>query len=212
MATPELKKRKRDCNWTDQEMHILAVAKAKEWQEYKKSSARGNMVTDKEKWNNIMDILVSNGVAGRDANQIRNKWNHLLKAYRLIKDFQLKSTGNLDFWKMNSGERDESGLPKLFSRDFYVDMDFMAERPCNSQRATSSSFKSITPAPSISSSHQIETSTPSKSNSMASGSFLGLLLHVSFILISLSLCTKYTVHHPYYSSLHDIHLPIVLEI
>ena len=180
MDIPGLKKRKRDRNWTDQEMHILAVAKAKEWQEYKKNSARGNMVTDKEKWNNIMDTLLSNGVTGRNADQIRNKWNHLLKAYRLIKDFQLKSTGNLDFWKMTSRERDESGLPKLFYRDLYVDMDFMAERSCNSQRATSSSFKSLTPVPSISSSHQTKTVAPSKSNSVASGSiaasgsFLGL--------------------------------------
>ena len=91
------------------------MAKAKEWQEYKKNSTRGNMVTDKEKWNNIMDTLLSNGVTGRNADQIRNKWNHLLKAYRLIKDFQLKSTGNLDFWKMTSGERDKSGLPKCLA-------------------------------------------------------------------------------------------------
>jgi hypothetical protein len=100
------------------------------------------MIATPERWASVAEFMISNGVHERDANQCSTRWTLLSKVWKKIRDHQLHSTGNVDYWCMTTSEHQAAKLPSSFSRALFEEMEhILGERACNVPRCTSSSMQ-----------------------------------------------------------------------
>ena len=122
-------------NWTEQEMLVLISQKRIEWDTRHNCSqpALAKFVYGSTAWKLVLAgcmAVVSFRV--RDADQLTNKWDGLIKDYKKLKDY-IEGTGSGNWWAMNRDEKRDlcktRRLPLEFSESMYTEMEsFVGKR------------------------------------------------------------------------------------
>lgn len=122
-------------NWTEAEMLVLIAQKRIEWDGRHNSNqpALARFVYGTTAWKLVLAGCM--GVVGfrvRDADQITNKWDGLIKDYKKIKEY-VEGTGSANWWGMNREEKKELSktrrLPLEFSESMFREMEaFVGKR------------------------------------------------------------------------------------
>lgn len=122
-------------NWTESEMLVLIEQKRIEWDGRHNSNqpSLARFVYGSTAWKIVLAGCM--GVVGfreRDADQITNKWDGLIKDYKKIKEY-VEGTGSANWWGMNREEKKvlskSRRLPLEFSESMYKEMEaFVGKR------------------------------------------------------------------------------------
>ena len=122
-------------NWTEQEMLVLIGQKRIEWDGRHNCSqpSLSKFVYGTTAWKLVLAGCMSVvGFRERDADQLTNKWDGLIKDYKKLKDY-IEGTGSANWWGMNrEGKRElckTRKLPLEFSECMYNEMEaFVGKR------------------------------------------------------------------------------------
>ena len=122
-------------NWTEQEMFVLIGQKRVEWDGRHNCSqpALAKYVYRTTAWKVVLAGCMSVvGFRVRDADQLTNKWDGLIKEYKKLKVY-LEGTGSANWWGMSREEKRDlcktRKLPMEFSESMYTEMEsFVGKR------------------------------------------------------------------------------------
>ena len=141
-------------NWTEAEMFVLIGQKRIEWNgRYNcNQPSLAKFVYGTTAWKLVLAGCMSVvGFRARDADQITNKWDGLIKNYKKLKDY-IEGTGLANWWGMSREEKKElSKTRKMlleFSEAMYTEMEGFVGRRQIFGRATDD-VDSDRPAPSV---------------------------------------------------------------
>jgi hypothetical protein len=122
-------------NWTESEMLVLIAQKRIEWDGRHNSNqpSLAKFVYGTTAWRLVLAGCM--GVVGfrpRDADQITNKWDGLVKDYKRLKEY-IEGTGSANWWGMSREKKKEMSktrkMPLEFSEAMYVEMEgFIGKR------------------------------------------------------------------------------------
>ncbi|KAH7287763.1 hypothetical protein KP509_32G073200 [Ceratopteris richardii] len=117
-ATVANMQQKLDDQWTQDEMIVLFDAK-KVQAERAESGPRKLRSSTTGKWEEIAESCKTLGVL-KSAPQCREKWEALWPAFRMIFDWESKSSEKKSsYWTMREEERVQGGFPATFDREVY---------------------------------------------------------------------------------------------
>ena len=126
-ATPPHKAR--GPNWTEAEMLVLIGQKRIEWDGRHNCSqpSLAKFVYGTTAWRLVLAGCMSVvGFRARDADQITNKWDGLIKDYKKLKDY-IEGTGSANWWGMSREEKKELSKTRKISLEFseamYTEME-----------------------------------------------------------------------------------------
>ena len=122
-------------NWTEAEMLVLIGQKRIEWDGRHNCNqpSLAKFVYGTTAWKLVLQGCMSVvGFRVRDADQLTNKWDGLIKDYKKLKEY-LEGTGSGNWWGMNREEKRElcktRRLPLEFSESMYNEMEsFVGKR------------------------------------------------------------------------------------
>lgn len=122
-------------NWTEQEMLVLIGQKRVEWDGRHNCSqpSLAKFVYGTTAWKQVLAGCMSVvGFRARDADQLTNKWDGLIKDYKKLKDY-VEGTGSAHWWGMNREEKRDlcktRKLPLEFTETMYNEMEsFVGKR------------------------------------------------------------------------------------
>ena len=122
-------------NWTEQEMLVLIGQKRLEWDGRHNCSqpSLAKFVYGTTAWKQVLAGCMSVvGFRTRDADQLTNKWDGLIKDYKKLKDY-VEGMGSAHWWGMNREEKRElcqtRKLPLEFTETIYNEMEsFVGKR------------------------------------------------------------------------------------
>ena len=122
-------------NWTEAEMLVLIGQKRLEWDGRHNCSqpSLAKFVYGTTAWKLVLAGCMSVvGFRVRDADQLTNKWDGLIKEYKNLKDY-IEGTGSANWWGMNREEKRDlcktRKLPLEFSESMYTEMEsFVGKR------------------------------------------------------------------------------------
>lgn len=122
-------------NWTEAEMLVLISQKRIEWDGRHNCSqpSLAKFVYGTTAWKLVLAGCMSVvGFRERDADQLTNKWDGLIKDYKKLKDY-IEGTGSANWWGMNREEKRDlcrtRKLPLEFSESMYNEMEnFVGKR------------------------------------------------------------------------------------
>ena len=122
-------------NWTEAEMLVLIGQKRIEWDSRHNCSqpSLAKFVYGTTAWKLVLaGCMAVVGFRLRDADQLTNKWDGLIKDYKKLKEY-LEGTGSGNWWGMNREEKRElcktRRLPLEFSEGMYNEMEsFVGKR------------------------------------------------------------------------------------
>ena len=122
-------------NWTEAEMLVLIGQKRIEWDGRHNCSQHSlaKFVYGTTTWKLVLAGCMSVvGFRVRDADQLTNKWDGLIKDYKKLKDY-IEGTGSANWWGMNREQKRDlcktRKLPLEFSECRYVEMEsFVGKR------------------------------------------------------------------------------------
>ena len=116
-------------NWTEAEMLVLIGQKKIEWDGRHNCSqpSRAKFVYGTTAWKLVLAGCMSVvGFRARDADQITNKWDGLIKDYKKLKDY-IEGTGSANWWGMNREEKKQLSKTRKMSLEFseamYTEME-----------------------------------------------------------------------------------------
>ena len=116
-------------NWTEAEMLILIGQKRLEWDGRHNCSqpSLAKFVYGTTAWKKVLAGCMSEvGFRPRDADQITNKWDGLIKDYKKLKDY-IEGTGSGNWWGMSREEKKQLSRTRKMSLEFsegmYVEME-----------------------------------------------------------------------------------------
>jgi hypothetical protein len=133
VATPLQKVR--GPNWTESEMLVLIGQKRIEWDGRHNSNqpSLAKFVYGSTAWKLVLaGCMAVPGFRARDADQITNKWDGLIKEFKKLKDY-IEGSGSANWWGMSRDERKELSrsrkMPLEFSERMYSEMEnFVGKR------------------------------------------------------------------------------------
>ena len=115
-------------NWTEQEMLVLIGQKCIEWDGRHNCSqpSLAKFVYGTTAWKLVLaGCMAVVGFWARDADQLTNKWDGLIKDYKKLKDY-MEGTGSANWWGMNREENRDLcktiKLPLEFNKCMYNEM------------------------------------------------------------------------------------------
>ena len=122
-------------NWTESEMLILIGRKRIEWDSRHNCNqpSLAKFVYGSTAWKLVLaGCMEVPGFRTRDADQITNKWDGLIKEYKKLKDY-IEGSGSANWWGMSRDERRELSktrkMPLEFSEQMYSEMEsFVGKR------------------------------------------------------------------------------------
>ena len=122
-------------NWTEQEMLVLIGQKHIEWDGRHNCSqpSLAKFVYGTTAWKLVLEgCMAVVGFRARDADQLTNKWDGLIKDYKKLKDY-LEGTGSGNWWGMNREQKRDlcktRKLPLEFTESMYNKMEsFVGKR------------------------------------------------------------------------------------
>ena len=122
-------------NWTESEMMVLIGQKRLEWDSRHNSNqpALAKFVYGSTAWRLVLaGCMAVPGFRARDADQITNKWDGLIKEYKKLKDY-IEGSGSGNWWGMNRDDKRELSrtrkMPLEFSECMYSSMEsFVGKR------------------------------------------------------------------------------------
>jgi hypothetical protein len=122
-------------NWTEQEMLVLIGQKRIKWDGRHNCSqpSLAKFVYGTTAWKLVLaGCMVVVGFRARDANQLTNKWDGLIKDFKKLKDY-LEGTGSGNWWGMNREQKRDlcktRKLPLEFTESMYNEMhNFVGKR------------------------------------------------------------------------------------
>ena len=122
-------------NWTEAEMLVLIAQKRIEWDGRHNCSqpSLAKFVYGTQAWKLVLaGCMAVVGFRERDADQLTNKWDGLIKDYKKLKDY-IEGTGSANWWGMSrEAKRDlckTRKLPLEFSESMYNEMEnFVGKR------------------------------------------------------------------------------------
>ena len=122
-------------NWTEAEMLVLIGQKRLEWDGRHNCSqpSLAKFVYGTTAWKLVLAGCMSVvGFRVRDADQLTNKWDGLIKEYKKLKEY-IEGTGSANWWGMNREEKrylcKTRKLPLEFSESMYIEMEsFVGKR------------------------------------------------------------------------------------
>ena len=134
-AHSSLPKKLRGPNWTEQEMLVFIAQKRVEWDGRHNCSqpSLAKFVYGTTAWRLVLaGCMVVLEFRVRDADQLTNKWDRLMKDYKKLKDY-IEGTGSANWWGMfREDKRDlckTRKLPLEFSECMYTKMEnFVGKR------------------------------------------------------------------------------------
>ena len=116
-------------NWTEAEMLVLIGQKRIEWDVRHNCNqpSLAKFVYGTTAWKAVLAGCMSVvGFRARDADQITNKWDGLIKDYKKLKDY-IESTGSGDWWGLSRDEKKELSRTRKMSLEFseamYMEME-----------------------------------------------------------------------------------------
>ena len=122
-------------NWTEAEMLVLISQKRIEWDGRHNCNrpSLARFVYGNTAWKAVLEGCM--GVVGfraRDADQITNKWDGLMKEYKKLKDY-IEAPGSANWWGMCKEEKRELSrtrrMPLEFTETMYTEMEsFVGKR------------------------------------------------------------------------------------
>jgi hypothetical protein len=122
-------------NWTEQEMLVLICQKRIEW-DGRHNCSQPNLakfVYGTTAWKLVLaGCMAVVGFRARDADQLTNKWDGLIKDFKKLKDY-LEDTGSGNWWGMNREQKRDlcktRKLPLEFTESMYNEMqNFVGKR------------------------------------------------------------------------------------
>ena len=129
-------------NWTEAEMLVLIGQKRLEWDGRHNCShpSLATFVYGTTAWKLVLAGCMSVvGFRARDADQITNKWDGLMKDYKKLKDY-IEGTGSANWWGMSREENKELSKTRKMSLEFsekmYTEMEGFVGRRQIFGRAT----------------------------------------------------------------------------
>ena len=122
-------------NWTEDEMLVLIGQKRIEWDGRHNCSqpSLAKFVYGTTAWKIVLaGCMAEVGFRARDADQLTNKWDGLMKDYKKLKEY-VEGTGSGNWWGMNREEKRDlcknRKLPFEFSESMYNEMEsFVGKR------------------------------------------------------------------------------------
>ena len=122
-------------NWTEAEMLVLIGQKRLEWDERHNSNqpSLAKFVYGTAAWRAVLaGCMAVAGFRARDADQITNKWDGLMKDYKKLKDY-VEGTGSANWWGMSREKKKDLSksrkMPLEFSESMYIEMEaFVGKR------------------------------------------------------------------------------------
>lgn len=142
-------------NWTEAEMLVLIGQKRIEWDGRHNCNqpSLAKFVYGTTAWKMVLAGCMSVvGFRSRDADQITNKWDGLIKDYKKLKDY-IEGTGSANWWGMSREEKKELSKTRKMSLEFseamYTEMEEFVGRRQIFGRATDvvDSDRSAPPVP-----------------------------------------------------------------
>ena len=132
---PSAAHKARGPNWTEAEMLVLISQKRIEWDGRHNSNqpSLAKFVYGTTAWRLVLAGCM--GVVGfraRDADQITNKWDGLIKDFKKLKEY-IEGTGSANWWGLSREEKREMSktrrMPLEFSEQMYLEMEgFVGKR------------------------------------------------------------------------------------
>lgn len=127
--------KQRGPNWTEEEMLVLIGQKRIEWDGRHNCSqpSLSKFVYGSTAWKIVLaGCMAEVGFRPRDADQLTNKWDGLIKDYKKLKDY-VEGTGSGNWWGMNREEKRElcknRKLPLEFTESMFNEMEnFVGKR------------------------------------------------------------------------------------
>ena len=125
----------RSPNWTESEMFVLIGQKRVEWDGRHNCNqpSLAKFVYGTTAWRLVLSrCMAVPGFRVKDADQLTNKWNDLIKDYKKLKDY-IEGTGSANWWGMSREEKRDlykaRKLPLEFSECMYTEMEnFVGKR------------------------------------------------------------------------------------
>ena len=122
-------------NWTESEMLVLIGQKRIEWDGRHNCNqpALAKFVYGSTAWKLVLaGCMAVPGFRARDADQITNKWDGLIKEYKKLKDY-IEGSGSANWWGLSRDEKRELSrtrkMPLEFSEHMYSEMEnFVGKR------------------------------------------------------------------------------------
>ena len=122
-------------NWTEEEMLVLIGQKRLEWDGRHNCSqpSLAKFVYGSTAWKIVLaGCMAEVGFRARDADQLTNKWDGLIKDFKKLKEY-VEGTGSANWWGMNREEKRDLSknrkLPLEFSETMYNEMEsFVGKR------------------------------------------------------------------------------------
>ena len=121
-------------NWTEFEVLVLIDQKRIEWDGRHNSNqpALAKFVYGSTAWKLVLSGCMGvPGFRARDADQITNKWDGLIKEYKKLKDY-IEGSGSANWWAMSRDEKKELSrtrkMPLEFSEQMYSEMETFVGR------------------------------------------------------------------------------------
>ena len=122
-------------NWTEAEMLVLIEQKRIEWDGRHNSNqpSLAKFVYGTAAWRLVLAGCMSVvGFRPRDADQITNKWDGLIKDYKKLKEY-IEGTGAANWWGLSREEKKDLSrtrkMPLEFSEPMYIEMEgFVGKR------------------------------------------------------------------------------------
>jgi hypothetical protein len=122
-------------NWTESEMLVLIGQKRIEWDGRHNCNrpSLAKFVYGSTAWKVVLAGCMSVvGFRVRDADQITNKWDGLVKEYKKLKDY-IEGSGSANWWGMSREEKKELSrtrrMPLEFTESMYTEMEsFVGKR------------------------------------------------------------------------------------
>ena len=122
-------------NWTEAEMLVLIGQKRLEWDGRHNSNqpSLAKFVYGTTAWRVVLaGCMAVVGFRARDADQITNKWDGLIKDYKKLKEY-IEGTGSGNWWSMSREEKKSLSktrkMPLEFSENMYKEMEgFVGKR------------------------------------------------------------------------------------
>ena len=107
-------------NWTEAEMLVLIGQKRKEWDGRHNCNqpSLSKFVYGTTAWKAVLAGCMSVvGFRARDADQITNKWDGLIKDYKRLKDY-IEGTWSANWWGMSRDEKKDLSRTRKMSLEF----------------------------------------------------------------------------------------------
>ena len=122
-------------NWTEAEMLVLIGQKRIEWDGMHNCNqpSLAKFVYGSTAWKLVLaGCMAVPGFRARDADQITNKWDGLIKEYKKLKDY-IEGSGSANWWGLSRDEKRELSrtrkMPLEFREHMYSEMEnFVGKR------------------------------------------------------------------------------------